>query len=162
MCIFYHFSYLSAFSQAEGTSDLLLPRSYEAFRRTGFETSSPLPKHPWLRSRATSGHRLQHLPFQAHTDLLKNFQGHADIVKLLPAFVDILQARHHEIPVGKKNGLGLGDFGVAALPPAVGARPATPRQGERAPRHHWACRSKGPAAPPGPARPPKRPLTISD
>lgn len=117
----------------------------------GLRDKQPSAKIPTLQSQATSSHRLQHLPFQAHTDLLKNFQGHADIVKLLPAFVDILQARHHEIPVGKKNGSGLADLGVAALPLTAAARPATPTQGERDLRHHpGAWGEKGKASQPGP------------
>ena len=56
------------------------------------------------KTRYLKSHRRQHLPFQVQSYSLKNFQRHADIVKLLPAFVDILQARHHEIPVRKKTG----------------------------------------------------------
>lgn len=135
--IFHHF-YLSVFShKAKGTSDLLQPAHVLMRHSEGPGLSQqPSAKTAKLRSQATSSPRLQHLPFQAHTDLLKNFQGHADIVKLLPAFVDILQARHHEIPVGKKNGSGSADFRVAALPLTVGARAEIPRHGERALRHH--------------------------
>lgn len=45
----------------------------------------------------------QHLS-QAGGHSLKHLQGHADVVKLLPALIDILQARHHEIPTRRKGG----------------------------------------------------------